>query len=92
MNSPFLLIIYASAIFSIGTVSGLVVLRGLKNVALRTVVFVALCYAVLRVTFWLSRLWDLDPVELGSAWAVALVVVIAVEAAIRFRRSKRRLV
>lgn len=88
MNSP-LLVFYATAIFSVITLGGLVALRGLRNVLLRALVFLALCYAALRVTFWLSGRWSLNPVELGIAWAVAFVVVGVVEAAIRVRRSRR---
>ncbi len=86
--NPFLLIIYAAAIFSIGTVGGLMALRRLEKAALRAVFFLALCYAVLSVTFWLAARWSLDPVAVGSAWAVALAVVIAVEAVIRIRRKR----
>lgn len=90
MNSP-LLVVYATAIFSVVTVGGLAALRGLRNVALRAVTFLALCYAALRVTFWLSDRWSLDPVEIGIAWAVALVILIGVEAAIRIRLNKQGL-
>lgn len=85
-------VIYAAAIFSVVTVVGLAVLRPVTNLALRSVLFVALVYGALRGTFWLSRQWDLDPVNIGAAWAVALLVVAIVEATRRARRIKQNAV
>jgi hypothetical protein len=81
-------IIYAAAIFSVVTVGGLEVLRRLPNAVLRAVLFVVLCYVLLRGTFWLAGRWSLNPVELGYAWAVALLLAVAVEI-VRVRRGKR---
>jgi hypothetical protein len=89
VNNPLLLVIYAAAIFSVVTLGGLAALRGLKNAALRAVLFVALCYVLFKGTFWLSRQWSLDPVELGYAWALALLVLVIVGATITVRRRKQ---
>lgn len=86
------LLILAAVIFSVVAVGGLAALRGLSNLALRAIVFLALCYVALTGSIWLSIPWDLDPVELGYAWAVALLVVVIVEAIIRTRRHKGSIV
>lgn len=83
-------IAYAAAIFFALTLGGLMALRRLPNLAVRAIGFVLLCLACFRVTFWLDLRWNLDSVELGVAWAAALVFVVAVEA-IRVWRTKRSL-
>jgi hypothetical protein len=84
-----LLIILAAVIFSAGLVGGTYALRRLTNVALRGVVFLPLFFLGFSGSLRLGRNWDLNPVELGAAWAVALVVVVIVEATIRVRRRKQ---
>lgn len=81
-------IAYTALILSALTVGGIVALRSLRNLAIRAVVFVLLCAVAFRLSFWLSERWDLDPVGLGYAWAVALLIVAGVEA-LRFWRRKR---
>lgn len=80
-------IIYAAAILSALALGGMLALRSVGNVAVRGIVFVLLCALVLRVSFWLSARWSLDAVEMGIAWAVVLVLVIAVEVITRVRRN-----
>jgi hypothetical protein len=88
MNNPLMLVIYAAAIFSVVTLAGLAALR-LKNVALRALAFLALCYVLFKGTLWLSKQWSIDPVEVGYAWGLALALVVIIEATIRIRRRKR---
>ena len=80
---------YSTTIFLAITLGGLVALRRQPNVAVRGVIFMLLCFACFKATFWLAARWDLDPVDLGIAWAVALLVVAVVEATTRVLRSKR---
>ena len=80
---------YSATIFLTLTLGGLVALRRQPNVAVRAVIFLLLCFACFKVTFWLAARWGLDPVDLGIAWGVALLVVAVVEATNRVRRAKR---
>jgi hypothetical protein len=89
MNNPLLVVIYAAVIFSVAAVSGLIVLRGVRTTTARIVLFLTLCAGLFKGTFWLSRQWGLDAVEVGVAWALALVLVVVVEATMRVRRIKR---
>jgi hypothetical protein len=54
----------------------------------RALTFVVLCSACVKVTFWLARRWALDPVQLGAAWAVVLLLVVAIEA-VRVLRKRQ---
>jgi hypothetical protein len=77
-----MLIAYASAIFFALVLYGLLVLRGLPSAVSMTprlMGFVLLCFACVKVTFWLANRWELDPVQLGVAWAVALLLIVAIE-------------
>ena len=78
---------YSSAIFFALVLGGLLALQGSPSVIARALIFVGLCLACVKATFWLARRWALDPVELGLAWAVVLLLVVAIEA---FRLMRRR--
>ena len=79
-------IVYMAAILSALTLGGLVALRSIKNVPARAIVFVVLCFVVVRVSFGLALLWNLDPVQAGAAWVVVLLLVAGVEV-VRRRQS-----
>lgn len=81
-------IILAAVIFSVVSIGGLAALRGLKILALRAILLLALCYVAFTGSLWLAIQWDLDPVELGYAWAMALLLVVGVEVT-RIWRKKR---
>jgi hypothetical protein len=83
-----LFIMYAAAIFSVATWGGLLALRRMVIPVQRAVFFVILCVILARGTFWLSGRWSLDPVDLGIAWAIALLLVGGVEV-IRVRLIKQ---
>ena len=75
-------IAYASAIFFALVLYGLLVLRGLPravSMTPRLMGFVLLCAVCVKVTFSLAKRWSLDPVQLGVAWAVALLLIVAIE-------------
>ena len=80
-------IAYAAAIFFAIVLGGLLALRGLPTLTARALTFVVLCFACVKVTFWLARRWELDPVQLGAAWAAVLLLVTAIEA---FRVLRKR--
>lgn len=82
---PFIL---ATVIFSVASIGGLVALRVVTNLALRAILFLALCYALAAGTFWLADGWDLDVFEIGAAWTVALLVVVGVEGMRAWRRGR----
>jgi hypothetical protein len=82
-----MLIAYSAAIFFALVLGGLLALQGLPSVIARALTFVVLCYACMRVTFWLGARWALNPVELGAAWAIVLLLVAAIEA---FRVLRKR--
>ncbi|HEV7387171.1 MAG TPA: hypothetical protein VGN73_01035 [Gemmatimonadaceae bacterium] len=84
-----LLVTLAAVIFSVVSIAGLVVLRGLTNLALRGILFLVLCYVAVLGSFRLALKWDLDPFDLGVAWTLALVAVVTAAAISRSRRKGR---
>jgi hypothetical protein len=80
-------IVYTAVILSALTVGGLASLRSIRNVVVRAITFVLLCFVVMRVSFGLSYRWNLDAVQAGAAWGVVLLTVVIVEV---IRRTKKR--
>jgi hypothetical protein len=84
-----LLVVFAIAIFSAVTIGALVALRALRTKLLpRAILFLALCYFVFSGSLRLAVLWDLNPVELAYAWAVAVLIVAGVEWLTFWRRKR----
>ena len=84
-----LLVIFAVAIFSALTIGGLAALRALRTkLVFRAFLFLVLCYAAFLGSLRLAQQWDLDPVEVGYAWAVALLVIAGVEWLTYWRRKR----
>lgn len=81
-------IAYSVIIFLALALGGLAIVRTQRNVTLRAILFVLLCFTCVKGSFWLALRWGLDAVELGVAWGAVLLIVAVVEA-IRFQRSKR---
>ena len=84
-----LLVLFAVAIFSALAIGGLVALRALRTkLVLRAILFLVLCYAAFLGSMRLGLQWDLHPVELGYAWAVALLVTAGVEWLAYWRKKR----
>jgi hypothetical protein len=84
-----LLVLFAVAFFSALTIGGLAALRALRTkLVLRAILFLALCYAAFLGSMRLALQWDLNAVELGYAWAVALLVIAGVEWLTYWRRKR----
>lgn len=84
-----LLVVFAVAIFSVLTIGGLVALRALRTkLVLRAILFLVLCYAAFLGSLRLAQQWELNPVELGYAWGVAVLMVAGVEWLTFWRRKR----
>lgn len=83
-------IAYSAAIFFALVFGGLLALRRLPpviSVTTRVMALVVLSLVCYRVSLFLARRWGLNLVELGFAWAVALLPIIAIEA---FRHLRKK--
>ena len=78
-----MLIAYSAAIYFALALGGLLALRGMPSVVsvtAKVLAFAVLCLVCFKVTFLLAKRWDVNPVELGAAWTVALLLIVAIEA------------